>query len=112
VTDGPAEENEQHKITMEPAGVVIGVGPDEPVLTAAFREGYRWPSVCGGEAMCGTCFLKVEEGAEHTSPIGDAEAFRLKFIGRAKDPTIRLACQLRLSGDVKAFKRGVRKLES
>jgi nitrite reductase/ring-hydroxylating ferredoxin subunit/ferredoxin len=108
VTDGPTE----HKITMEPAGVVIGVGPEESVLTAAFREGYRWPSVCGGEAMCGTCFLKVHEGAENISPVGDGEAFRLKFIGRSNDPAIRLACQMHLSGDVVAFKRGVRKLDS
>ena len=108
VTDGSTG----HEITMKPADAVIGVGPGESVLTAAFREGYRWPSVCGGEAMCGTCFVKVEEGAEHISPIGDAEAFRLKFIGRANDPTIRLACQMHLSGDVVAFKRGVRKLEN
>lgn len=106
MTDGPTE----HHIRVEPAGAVIGVGADEPVLTAAFREGYRWPSVCGGEAMCGTCFVKVTEGAEHTSQVKDAEEFRLKFIGRGGDPSIRLACQMRISGDVTVFKRGVRKL--
>ncbi len=101
----------EYKITVDPAGAVIGVRPGEPVLSAAFREGYRWPSVCGGEAMCGTCFVKVTDGAEHTSPVGDAEQTRLKHIGRANDPSIRLACQLKLSGDVGVFKRGVRKPE-
>jgi 2Fe-2S ferredoxin len=96
-------------VRVDPAGVVIGVWPDEPVLAAAVREGYRWPSVCGGEAMCGTCFVKVQDGAEHTSAVQSRERTRLKFLGRAADPTVRLACQMRISGAVSVFKRGVRK---
>ncbi|HEY1966595.1 MAG TPA: 2Fe-2S iron-sulfur cluster-binding protein [Pseudonocardia sp.] len=104
-----SENDDTFPVSVEPAGVVIGVRPGEPLLEAAFREGYRWPSVCGGEAMCGTCFVKVQHGAEHTSAVRSAEQNRLKFIGRAADPSIRLACQLRVSGAVSIFKRGVRK---
>lgn len=104
-----ASESGDHTIRVEPAGVEIDVRPDEPVLAAARRQGYRWPSVCGGEAMCGTCFLRVTDGAEHTSPVGDAERTRLRFVGKSGDQTARLACQLRLTGAVSAFKRGVRK---
>lgn len=89
--------------------MVIDVRPGEPVLAAARRQGYRWPSVCGGEAMCGTCFVRVTGGAEHTSEMRDAERTRLRFVGKGNDAAARLACQMRVTGPVSAFKRGVRK---
>jgi ferredoxin len=94
---------------VEPVGVVIEVGPGERLMEAAQRQGYRWPNVCGGEAMCGVCQVKVQEGAEHTPPQEEKETTRLKFVGRGRDETARLACQLTVSGSVTVFRRGVRK---
>ena len=92
--------------------MVIEVQSGESVLAAASRQGYRWPSVCGGEAMCGTCFVRVTDGAEHTSQLRDAERTRLRLVGKGNDTTARLACQMRVTGPVSVFKRGVRKESS
>jgi 2Fe-2S ferredoxin len=98
-----------HPVRIEPAGIVIEVPAGEPLMAAARRQGYRWPNVCGGEAMCGVCMVKVREGAEHTPPKEDKEIVRLQFVDRTKDDTARLACQLMVSGPVTVFRRGVRK---
>lgn len=98
-----------HPVRVEPAGIIIDVPAGEAVMHAARRQGYRWPNVCGGEAMCGVCMVKVQEGAEHTPPQEEKETFRLKFVGRGRDETARLACQLTVSGPVTVFRRGVRK---
>ena len=98
-----------YPVRVEPGGIVIEVRPGEQVMHAARRQGYRWPNVCGGEAMCGVCMVKVQEGAEHPPPREDKETFRLKFVGRGRDDTARLACQLTVSGPVTVFRRGVKK---
>jgi ferredoxin len=53
--------------------------------------------------------VKVQAGAEHTPTQKENEQFRLKFIGRGRDETARLACQLTVSGPVTVFRRGVKK---
>lgn len=53
---------------------------------------------CGGHARCGTCRVTIEEGAEHLSEAGPAEARVLKILRAA--PEERLACQARARGEV------------
>jgi 2Fe-2S ferredoxin len=101
---------EVHPVRVEPGGVTINVRADEPVMDAARQQGYRWPNVCGGEAMCGVCEVRVLEGAEHTSPMADKEQIRLRHIGRGGNRMARLACQLTVDGAVTLFKRGVKSL--
>ena len=40
-------------VRVEPAGVDIPVDDGETLMAAAVRAGYRWPTVCGGQAQCG-----------------------------------------------------------
>jgi len=55
-------------------------------------------SVCGGRARCTTCRVKVEDGEQNLSEIGELEALALKRINAP--PNVRLACQATLNGNV------------
>jgi 2Fe-2S ferredoxin len=100
-------------VHVEPAGVDIDVGDDESVMRAAERQGYRWPTVCHGQAVCTTCFFEVVSGGEHLAAPGPLERAAL-----AQSPLVqlaqgeaRLACQARVTGPVTVHKRGVRPAE-
>ena len=79
-------------------------------MEAARQHGYFWPNQCNMECRCSNCFVLVEAGAEHLSPMGRAEhATLVEQRGRrALDQPVRLACQSMVSGDVVVEKRGVR----
>jgi len=99
-------------VRVEPAGVDIAVGDGETVMHAAEREGYRWPTVCHGQAVCTTCFFEVIGGADNLDPAGEVERAALatspaRLVPREHE--IRLACQVRLQGDVIVRKLGVRR---
>lgn len=86
----------------------INFGPDdkqiatrrsETILAASLREGIPHAYACGGRARCSICRISVEEGLEFCSPRSKGErtiAERLHF-----SPEIRLACQTKVTGDVK-----------
>lgn len=93
---------------IEPSGLEIRVGPDESLMAAAQRQGYRWPTLCNGVGECTICFVKMRAGVENVAAAEAAETDRLHECGRT-DPDIRLACQLRLRGPITVFKRGLRK---
>jgi ferredoxin len=100
-----------HRVRIEPLGVDLFVAEGESLLQAAKREGYQWPSRCGGKAECSTCFVRVVEGLEHLTPVSPREQECLAH-GRGVDATrqvdVRLACQLRVAGTVRVRKLGVR----
>jgi ferredoxin len=77
-------------------------------MGAALRHGYFWPSVCQGDGDCGACFVVVENGAEHLSPVGPVEQRTIAGGPRAGRTAVRLACQVRLFGPVRVRKSGVR----
>ncbi|HEX9684114.1 MAG TPA: 2Fe-2S iron-sulfur cluster-binding protein [Acidimicrobiales bacterium] len=94
---------------VEPADVVFEVPGVQPLLREAERAGIRWPTVCGGQGTCRTCYLRVRAGGEHLSEIGVWEADGLRDLGLANEQgTVRLACQVVVSGDVVVHKPGVR----
>ena len=99
-------------VRVEPAGVDIPVDDGETLMAAAVRAGYRWPTVCGGQAQCGVCVLTVVSPSELPPP-SPLEAGRLAVVPeRILDPSavLRLACQLRVEADgLVVFKRGVRR---
>jgi 2Fe-2S ferredoxin len=99
-------------VRVEPAGVDIPVDDGETLMAAAVRAGYRWPTVCGGQAQCGVCVLKVVSSSELRPP-APLEADRLAVVPERQlwpDAVLRLACQLRVDADgVVVFKRGVRR---
>jgi ferredoxin len=96
-------------VTVVPVAVTIDVVEGEPVMAAARRQGLWWPTVCGGDAECGTCWVVVEDGWEHCSAMSPVERARLDLGMKAREPRARLACQLRVSGPVKVNRRSVRR---
>ena len=38
-------------IRVEPSGIEINANPDETIMEAAIRAGYKWPTVCGGDGQ-------------------------------------------------------------
>jgi ferredoxin len=97
------------RVRVEPSGVEFDTAGDEPVMAAARRAGFCWPTVCDGKGTCRTCFVTVLEGAEYTLPPAPAEREAVADLpaGPRGEP-VRLACQLRLGGPVTVRKRGVR----
>lgn len=98
-------------VVVQPAGVTIAVQPGETLAESAWRQGYRWPTTCWGQAECMVCAVRVISGEESTVP-PDAEeedAMRLRFPRHLRRPDSRLACRLRVSGEgVVVEKKGVR----
>lgn len=84
-------------IRILPEDRTIEVRESESVLAAARRAGVQLTSACGGGARCSTCRVNVEKGVEDCKPRTEKEsamAERLAFTN-----SLRLACQLRLSGN-------------
>lgn len=96
---------------VEPAGIDLEVLAGESVMAAAVRAGYRWPTVCGGQGSCRTCYFEVVDGGANLSPVEPFEREGLDSLGPLPGGTVerRLACQAKvLSGAVTLRKRGVR----
>jgi len=77
----------------------IEINTKETILQVSLQAGVSHTHVCGGKARCSTCSVVILEGLENCSPPSAKEqamAERLHF-----GPTIRLACQTTISGNVK-----------
>lgn len=111
-TYGPSSTAEPQKMRVEPSGVEFEVRPGENLMEAAWRAGYHWPTLCYGMGTCTACQCEVVEGLDDVTPRTEAEdAMLADFCKRRRrvDPTrTRLACQVRLTGDVVIRKPGVR----
>jgi ferredoxin, 2Fe-2S len=98
-------------VRVEPAGIELAVEEGETVMRAAERLGYRWPTVCHGQAVCTTCFLEVLAGSEHLVAAAPRERSALAsspLVEAGGGGLVRLACQVQVTGDVVVGKRGVR----
>lgn len=86
-------------ITYLPDNRKVVAKPGDTILQTSLNHGIPHTHVCGGEARCTTCRVLVLEGLQNCSSSRNEKeqrlADRLHF-----DPTIRLACQTRLWGDV------------
>lgn len=100
-------------IRVEPSGAEIVADVGETIFAAARRQGYSWPTVCGGEGSCRACVLTVLDGAEGLSAVAGWEREGLDAIRstlRGDLSAYRLACQVTTERDVVVRKIGVRKL--
>jgi 2Fe-2S ferredoxin len=91
--------------------VEFDVEPGETVFDAAARNGYSWPTVCGGQADCSRCCMTIVRGAEHLTPMTGAERetlSRLIWVHQDEAGDERLACCTGLTGDVVVHRRSVR----
>ena len=98
------------RVRIEPSGIELQVPTDCTIMQAARDQGYYWPNQCDMQCRCSNCFFRVLTGAEYLSAMGRAETRTLleQRGRRALEDPVRLACQVRLTGDVTIEKRGVR----
>jgi len=75
-------------------GPPVAVRAGASLLAAIQGAGHDWRHACGAKGRCTTCRLQVLAGAEHLTPLTDAE-LRYQAAGRLL-PHERLACQARL----------------
>jgi ferredoxin, 2Fe-2S len=100
-----------HTVVVQPGGFTVMAKHGEPLLVAANREGYFWPTACGGEAICTRCFMEVPEEQEAAfSPMLEREREGLEKVRWAAGPRPgeRLACQAQVLADAEVRKRFVR----
>lgn len=102
----PYEQSSAH-VRLMPLDIDITVLEGETLMAAARRLTLRWPSVCNGQGNCTACYVKIEEGMENADAAHQQERERLHFAGR-RDPSFRLACQLKVSGPMRVSKNGVK----
>lgn len=96
------------KVTVMPLGVAIEVEDGESVFHAAVDAGYKWPTVCGGEGSCRTCYMRVLEGADNFEEPDDWEREGLDDLAFSAEDGLRLACQARVHGDATVRRPGVK----
>jgi 2Fe-2S ferredoxin len=95
-------------VRVRPVDAIVEVAAGETLMGAARRQGWFWPTVCGGDCECGTCWVVVEEGAEYGSAMEEAERATLAKGIKANEPRARLACQIRVSGPMVVTRRSVK----
>ena len=83
-------------------GRTVRVPKGLSVLEASLRNNVPHASVCGGRARCSTCRIRIIGDCSALPEPSQREAFVLGRVG-ATDPSIRLACQLRPTGDLSFF---------
>ena len=89
----------QYQVAIRYAGGEVVHAPRGfSVLEASRLGGIPHYSVCGGKGQCSTCRVQIIEGAENLPPPEALEQKTLNRIGAT--PDIRLACQLRPTGNV------------
>ena len=100
-----------HVVRVEPIGVTFRLADGETLIQAAWREGYYWPTVCGGRAECTACHVLMEAGEGNAVTPDEWETAMIASVVERTNPAapVRLACRLRVSGPVTVYKRAVRK---
>ncbi len=81
-------------VTFEPLGVSVDVPPGITILEAARRADVGIAATCGGKGTCGTCAVRVLDGAPR--PPSPLETQGL----RAAPPSVRLACLAQVEGPI------------
>lgn len=91
---------------MEPLGVVVPVAPGQRLMAAAVAQGYGWPTVCGGHAICTRCRFRTDDRAAF-SPMGADERAAFERILGGVPEGVRLACQVQVLADCTVTQPGV-----
>ena len=97
------------EITVELSDVVLTCHAGETVMECAARNGYYWPTICGGNGECGACRCEVIGQADNLMPETDREAVLFRAIPRTGPGgfPIRFACCAVVSGPVTVRRKGV-----
>lgn len=81
-----------------PSGRIVAIAPGISVLEASRLAGIPHASVCGGRGRCSTCRIRVVGAPGSLPPPSPEEVKVLERVAAA--PDVRLACQLRPTGDL------------
>jgi ferredoxin, 2Fe-2S len=110
---GPGEMSESgFAVRVDPSGASIEVRKGETLMAAAERQGYRWPTVCHGQALCTACSIVLDDNLDAFEPAGPLELTGLELLrGRSfyEGKVVRLACQATVVASAVVTKRGVRR---
>jgi uncharacterized 2Fe-2S/4Fe-4S cluster protein (DUF4445 family) len=87
----------KYRVLVEPAGAEVYLEPDRPLTSALRRAGAKLEELCGGRGACGGCKVRVSEGRV-TAP---SKAELCHLTSDELDQGLRLACQVRVLGDLK-----------
>ncbi len=98
------------RVYVEPSGIEFDVALEDTILEGANRAGYYWPEGCTHNGECTNCAMRIISGLGRISGIGKyerANLVRQRGMHSVEDPRLRLACQVRIDGDVAVYKLGV-----
>lgn len=88
---------EESRVTFHPWEKEVDVEPDTTLLDAAESGGgVSIESLCGGEGMCGTCKVIVDDGADHLSEPSKADEQILS--SDQLERGYRLSCRAKVQG--------------
>jgi len=86
------------KLTLHPSGKILEVDEETSLLERLRSEEIYVRSSCGGSGSCSDCMIKILSGENSLSPPPFEE---IQLLGNVFHLTKeRLACQLKISGDV------------
>jgi ferredoxin len=71
------------------------------LLAAAVKNGVRVMHACGAQTLCGTCRVRVTDGADNLTAMSLKEKLSLRY-HLSMSPRVRLACQARVLGPIEA----------
>jgi uncharacterized 2Fe-2S/4Fe-4S cluster protein (DUF4445 family)/NADPH-dependent glutamate synthase beta subunit-like oxidoreductase len=107
----PNGEDGKYLVIFQPSGCRGYIEKGKSLKEASVALGVDLEGVCGEQAICGTCKVRVEEGdfekygirctKESLTPMGPTE--RKFFNMRQQEQGYRLACQAKVQGDVLVF---------
>ncbi len=87
-----------HTIYSQTDDKIINTSSDETILNSSLKSNIDHTCVCGGNARCSTCRVKVLKGIENCLPRNEKEMRIAYKLGLPDD--IRLACQTKIKGDI------------
>lgn len=106
-----AEEPEEVRVWVGKSEVELSCFVGETLIQCAWRNGYYWPTICGGTGDCGACRCMIKSNAGTCGELQlEEQVYFRTHPSVAEDGTpIRLACCLEIRGPLVVEKRGIRK---
>ena len=90
------------RIKLEPLGITINVSAKNALWRSLKHAKVELAATCGGQGTCGTCALRVFDGANSLSPMQSLEQVTLKNTRRDLS-LYRLTCQASVVADGVVF---------
>jgi 2Fe-2S ferredoxin len=100
----------EHRVALEPAEYTFPAADGEALMHAAQRAGIKWPTVCGGNAQCGVCYVELLDRENATPPplLNEEQMLARLTVKPVRGGQLRLACQLRVQGDLRVYRTMIR----